>query len=217
MWRCLLVLGALVLTFPANSDACTKLNGTVVDTRGNVQVNAAITVYRTEVGTLATLYSDPDCTTTKANPTTSSAAGHFSFFVADGTYDLNFSKTGFSFTNLTNVNIFAPVGDNVWLATQFNTSDVCDTTNGAIAQIGSATATLIVNTPVTCGTTSTAPSTLHWMFVGSGLVSVDAGVTLTVRVLLPPNQGPQTGVGQVLLRLVQGDASPVRQVRDRPA
>ena len=56
---------------------------------------ATVTVYRSGTLTLASLYAD-DAFTPKANPLTTDATGAFSFFAADGAYDILTSKAGYA-------------------------------------------------------------------------------------------------------------------------
>lgn len=146
-----------------------------------VLTDVSISVYIAGTGTLATIYSDQTCATSIPNPTSSVGDGSFSFYAKDGRYDLKFAKTGYVFTDLTSIAIYEPLGENTKTIADYRTVDVCATGTGAIDQIGAAQTTLVINQPSVCTLDKTAPSTLHWKFVGAGSVTISATKTLTVN------------------------------------
>ena len=56
-------------------------------------VAATVTVYAAGTTTLSTIYSDSSGVSAKTNPFTSDTNGYWSFFAADGNYDIKFSGT----------------------------------------------------------------------------------------------------------------------------
>jgi hypothetical protein len=56
--------------------------------------NSTITVYQTGTLTLASIFSDTVGASPKSNPFTADSVAFYSFFVADGCYDIKFSGTG---------------------------------------------------------------------------------------------------------------------------
>lgn len=85
-----------------------KFVESVIDTSGNCIASASIQVNVTG-GAAATIYSD-DGVTPKANPTTADANGRFSFYVADGRYDLVISGSGLTTYTLSDVEVSDAVG-----------------------------------------------------------------------------------------------------------
>lgn len=67
---------------------------------------ATVTVYLTGTDTPATIYSD-EGVTPKVNPITTDAQGRFSFYAADGDYDLQIAKSGWATQTVTDVSIQA--------------------------------------------------------------------------------------------------------------
>lgn len=59
----------------------------VQDLRGNAIIGASVSVFVAGTTTPATIYSD-NSLTVKANPTITDAKGHYSFYAANGRYDL---------------------------------------------------------------------------------------------------------------------------------
>src|SRR5881296_2803393 len=68
----------------------------VFDTSGNALSGATITVKNASDKSTATIYSD-DGVTGASNPITSAADCFYSFFAANGLYDVVISKSGYSF------------------------------------------------------------------------------------------------------------------------
>lgn len=194
------LLAGTWLFSPEDAYACRKYTGRSVDNRGNVLSGVSVSIYITNTSTLASLYTSSTCGITTSNPVTSNSNGYFTFYINDGRYNVVMSKTGFAFENVTDLSIFSTPGDNIYLASWFSTTDICHLTDGAIAQIGSTVATLIINKNTTCSVTSTVPATLHLLFIGGGTLSVSGGVTLTVSGPFTPKPGQTnlTGPGAVV-------------------
>lgn len=85
-----------------------KYVDSIADTSGNAIASASIQVNVTG-GAAATIYSD-DGVTPKANPTTADANGRFSFYAADGRYDLVISGSGITTYTLSDVEVSDAVG-----------------------------------------------------------------------------------------------------------
>lgn len=88
-----------------------KHTGNVTDQAGNVLSGVQVTVRLASSGALATIYSDND-TQVMANPfTNESDDGSYFFYAANGRYNLEFSRNGFSFDALdeADVILFDPV------------------------------------------------------------------------------------------------------------
>jgi hypothetical protein len=83
-----------------------KYHNAVLDPSGNALAGVEITV-RTLGDTLATLYSDNGITVT-TNPVLSAADGEYSFYCANGRYNLTFTGTGITTSTETDVIIFDP-------------------------------------------------------------------------------------------------------------
>ena len=76
----------------------------ILDTAGNVVNGASVTVYLIGTTTKAALYSDEGVTQI-TNPVTSSSNGRFSFYVADGEYDLKVSGSNLTTYTVLDVQI----------------------------------------------------------------------------------------------------------------
>jgi len=81
-----------------------KYQDVVLDPQGNVVSGASVTIYNTGTLVKPTIYSD-EGVTVSANPLTSSATGSFSFYVADGDYDIVITKAGFTTVTRTDTTI----------------------------------------------------------------------------------------------------------------
>lgn len=201
MIRVLVVL--MLVAMPSLADACQQFYDVLFERQSNgtvkVVANATVTVVQTGTSTPVTIYSDPTCSSTMPNPTTTIIDGSFGFFVQDGVYDLLFSKTGVAFLNATNVHIFDPLGKNIVTPAMFRTTDLCATGTGIIDQIGANVRSLFVNEALTCSVTKTSPSTLEIIGLRSGSVTVSASQTLTVNgpVTVPHGLTFWTGTGTV--------------------
>lgn len=185
------------LLFPTLSEACSQYSSVAQDTRGNVISGASISVYIADTTTSVALYSDPGCTTVQANPITSDTDGTFTFFMNDGRVDITTVKTGYTFPTLTDVDIYAPLADNVVTVAQFTTTDICASSTGAIDTISGDPKTLVINKVVTCSTSKTTPSTLAFEFTGNGSVVLASGQTLTINgpVTVPHGKSVWLGTG----------------------
>ncbi len=205
--RLLLVL--LLCVSPSLAEACQPYRDVLQDLKGNVIVGGVITVQIAATGTLAVIYSDPLCAVSKANPVTSASDGSFSFYAADGNYDLLPSKSGYAFAAITGVTIFDPLGENVVTVGDFQGTDICANGIGAIDSIGANVMTLVINKAVTCLSNKTMPSTLTVVHWGKGLVTVNTGVTLTVNasIIASPTALIFTGAGTTT---VSGTSNPLQ-------
>jgi hypothetical protein len=106
-----------------------KYQDIVIDNDGNAILGATITVTDSGGG-VSTIYSD-DGITEKANPfTASSVDGAYSFYAANGRYDITITKTGFITEQLTDI-VFYDEDDAVSSFMQ----TVLDDTDAAAAQI----------------------------------------------------------------------------------
>jgi hypothetical protein len=180
MKKLLLAFWLLVLLAPVIADACQPYRDVIHDEKGNVIVGASVAVQISASGTAALIYTDRLCTTAATNPLTTSSKGVFEFYADDGVYDLVPSKPGYDLNPVSGVSIFDPLGENVVTVADFRGADICANTIGAIDAIGSTQKTLVINKPVTCSVTKTAPSTLTIQFQGRGLITVTSGAVLTV-------------------------------------
>ncbi len=163
------------------ADACQQYRDIVHDRNGNVLSGAAITVKRTGVSTPTTIYSDALCATISVNPISSGSTGEFIFYAVDGQYDLTLVKTGYTFIPITNLSIYDPLGEHVLSLANYPIDDMCATGIGAIDQIGSTVATLLISRAATCGQTKVTPSTLTLAFDGQGTITTTSPNSLTVN------------------------------------
>jgi hypothetical protein len=96
-----LIVLLLVCLMAAPALAMEHYTQVLFDNKGNSIKDATVSVYNTGTTTFATIYSD-NGVTLKANPFTTSSAtaspGAYDFYAANGTYDIVFSKTGYTFT-----------------------------------------------------------------------------------------------------------------------
>lgn len=197
--RYLVLLFAFCLwLFPSTSEACSKYGKVVQDTRGVAISGASISVYVAGTTNLVSLYSDVDCTVSTSNPLTSDTDGTFEFYANDARVDITTVKTGYTFPTFSDVNVYAPLGDNVITIGHFSSVDIC-ATGGAIDSIAGP-AVLLINKAATCGTTKTIPSTVSVQFTGNGAVTVSSGVTLTVNgpVIAPHGRTVWSGTGTLV-------------------
>lgn len=81
-----------------------KYADNLIDTAGNIVSGATVTVYNTGTLVKPTIYSD-DGVTPVANPVTTDASGRFSFYVADGRFDLAFAGSGITSYSLSDIEI----------------------------------------------------------------------------------------------------------------
>jgi len=79
-------------------------------TEGDILTGVTVTVTLAGTATLAALFTDVDGVTPLANPFTNNATyGTADFYVEEGTYDLTFTKTSYTFQALLNWTIGAPL------------------------------------------------------------------------------------------------------------
>lgn len=166
---------------PALADACQAYRDVLQDLKGNTIVGAEIAVQVSATGVTAVIYSDSLCAVSAPNPVTSGSDGSFSFYAADGNYDLLPTKPGYAFSAITGVTIYDPIGEHLVTVASFQSTNICASGTGAIDSIGSTAITLLINKAVTCLSTKTIPSTITLVFWGQGLVTVASGQTLTVN------------------------------------
>ncbi|HEX8410488.1 MAG TPA: glycosyl hydrolase family 28-related protein [Thermoanaerobaculia bacterium] len=93
--RKLALLSFLLLAITA--EARTKL-------QGYTNASATVRVYKTGTVTDATIYAD-DASTAKANPFTAAADGFWFFYVDNGSYDIQFSGSGFTTYTWTDIRV----------------------------------------------------------------------------------------------------------------
>lgn len=93
-----------------------RYQNVVIDTAGNAIPSVTVSVYNKGTAVLASLYSDNGITA-KANPFQTDAAGTFTFYAADGRYDIALAKTGYTFgTDLYDIQLFDSTGASVTFA-----------------------------------------------------------------------------------------------------
>lgn len=163
------------------AEACQQYRDVVHDRNGNVLSGVSITVKRSGVSTATTIYSDALCATVTQNPVTSGSTGEFIFYAIDGQYDLDMTKVGYTFIPITDLSIYDPLGEHVLSAAKYQTDDLCATGTGAIDQIGSTVATLLISRPMTCSTNKVTPTTLTIVADGQGDVTTNSPASLTVN------------------------------------
>ena len=101
-----LMMLALVLLLSAQlAHACPEIGDPIQDVKGNVLVGASVYIYLANTSTLAQLYSDQACTLVLSQPITTNSKGTFSVYVADGTYDIQPIKSGYSFDRIEDVTL----------------------------------------------------------------------------------------------------------------
>lgn len=84
-----------------------KYSNSVQDTAGNAIEAASVYVYDQGTSNLSTIYSDNGITVT-TNPQVTNSLGEFSFYAADGRYDIKMVKTGTVTQNLKDIILFDP-------------------------------------------------------------------------------------------------------------
>ena len=80
-----------------------KYFDSLINSSGAPVVAASISVYNYGTTTLVSLFGDSSGSTTLANPLTSSSAGYFEFYAADGRYTLSISVGGYPVTTITDI------------------------------------------------------------------------------------------------------------------
>ena len=80
-----------------------KYFDSLINSSGAPVVAASISVYNYGTTTLASLFADAAGATTLANPLTSSSAGYFEFYAADGRYTLSISVGGYPVTTISDI------------------------------------------------------------------------------------------------------------------
>jgi hypothetical protein len=82
-----------------------KAFGNLQDTSGNAVGSATLTVYDAGTTDLSSIYSD-NGVTPESNPFTIETDGEWSFYAADGEYDLQFVKTGYATQTFDDLSLF---------------------------------------------------------------------------------------------------------------
>jgi hypothetical protein len=82
-----------------------KAFGNLQDTSGNAVGSATLTVYDAGTTNLSSIYSD-NGVTPESNPFTIETDGEWSFYAADGEYDLQFVKTGYTTQTFDDLSLF---------------------------------------------------------------------------------------------------------------
>lgn len=180
MKKLILAIALLVSLLPQAGEACQQYRNVLQDLNGNILPFGHVLVYKAGTTNAATLYADSLCTVSMVNPTTSVQDGTFTFFVVDGYYDLIFSYPNHSFSNVFSLPLFEPVLENMIPVAKY-VDDICTPTTGAIASNSGQAVWLVINKPVTCGTTTSSPSTLHFLIEGNGSITETGGAVLTIN------------------------------------
>lgn len=180
MKRLLVLLALLGGLFVTDAHACQKYFANVQTSAGVTLGGVTITVTNFDTTTLSTIYSDSNCASVLSNPMVSASDGTYSFYANDGHYSLSFVKSDYTIAPVYDVLIFEPFGSNVKSVSEFQEpTDIC-ATSGAINVTESTVRTIYVNTAVACTLSTTAPSTMSWVFLGKGSVTVSGGATLII-------------------------------------
>ena len=103
--RVLIILLMLLSLMPRPVHACPEIGDPIQDIKGNVLVGASVYIYLANTSTLAQLYSDAACTLVLSQPVTTNSKGTFSVYVADGVYDIQPIKSGYSFDRIQDVTL----------------------------------------------------------------------------------------------------------------
>lgn len=142
-----------------------KWQDTVLVSGGGALAGASVYVYLKGTTTLATIYSD-NGVTTQTNPLTTSATGFYSFYAADGRYDLSIQKTGYTTVTLTDISVDdaadASAVNATTLTATTGTIATLNSTNGTINTLSSTngTVTTLNSTTGTIGTLNSTTATL---------------------------------------------------------
>ena len=132
-----------------------KYQDLVLNRYGDGIAGASVTVYQQGTLTLATIYSD-NGVTTKANPTTTDAYGRFSFYAADGRYDLTVSGSGLTTTTQSDILLEDPTYANAMtLSSLILAGSTSGLTTIVAAAIASGTLTLPAATDTLIGRATT--------------------------------------------------------------
>lgn len=109
----LFVILCMSICFQAHA-AIVKYQDVAQDRLGNAISGALVQVYLTGTQTSATLYTSASGQTTTSNPATTDSNGTFSFFITEGTYDLEITKSTMTTQNKTAITIG---GGKSWIET----------------------------------------------------------------------------------------------------
>ena len=156
-----------------------KYFDSLINSSGAPVVAASISVYNYGTTTLASLFGDSSGSTTLANPLTSSSAGYFEFYAADGRYTLSISVGGYPVTTITDILLDDPTNAS---ATVVVGGSVDNSPIGASTPSSGAFTTLSATGNATLGNASTDIHTINGVLiqsVGAG-VGIITGGNLTV-------------------------------------
>lgn len=124
-----------------------KYQNVVIDTNGNAIPTTNVAVYNHGTATLSTIYSDNGITP-RSNPFSSGSDGGFTFYAANGRYDIVLTKTGYTFgTDLYDIQFFDATGASVSFAAPVGVTG----TLSATTDVSGATATISGNITSTSG------------------------------------------------------------------
>ena len=99
-----------------------KYQDAVVKPNGDILAGASVLVQTYPGAVTATMYSD-DGVTEATNPLTTDSIGNFSFYAADGRYQLVVSGTGLTTRTVTDILLEDPANGASWVITGLPTSD----------------------------------------------------------------------------------------------
>lgn len=124
-----------------------RYQNVVIDTNGNAIPTVTVSVYDKGTTNLSVIYSDNGITP-KSNPFSSSSDGGFTFYAANGRYDIALTKTGYTFgTDLYDIQLFDATGASVAFAAPVGVTG----TLSATTDVSGATATISGNITSTTG------------------------------------------------------------------
>jgi len=170
-----------------------KYFDSLINSSGAPVVAASISVYNYGTTTLASLFGDSSGSTTLANPLTSSSAGYFEFYAADGRYTLSISVGGYPVTTITDILLDDPTNAS---ATVVVGGSVDNSPIGASTPSSGAFTTLSATGNATLGDASTDIHTINGVLIQS----VGAGVGITTGGNLTVSSPDGVEGGQVTLK-----------------
>lgn len=166
-----------------------KAVGTALTPSGGALSGASVYVYLAGTTTLATIYSD-NGVTTKTNPVTTDAQGAWSFYVADGRYDLSIQKTGYTTVAVTDQLYEDPVDASVINASILTaTTATIGTLNATTVTLANAFIPTLSSTTATIGTLNAATATLT-----SATIPTLTSTTGTITTLNAPTANITNGL-----------------------
>lgn len=187
-----------------------KWQDTVLVSGGGALAGASVYVYLHGTTTLATIYSD-NGVTTQTNPLTTSATGFYSFYAADGRYDLSIQKTGYTTVTITDISVddaadasainattlTATTGTINTLNSTNGTVTTLNSTTGTIATLNATNATLTNATIPTLNSTTGTVTTLNatTSTINTGNFSTKINVNGRVEIQTSANNGGLVEIG----------------------